>query len=537
MQSTIDFPLRRLRSKNKENKEERSRTASLPPTAVSRILKTPTKRAQTPTRRGGVAKATATPTPAPFKALNSPRKTPRKVLAEVTTDQVDAVSPRRTLFLTQSAPVTPVKSAKKKLFKRDTTRYMEAKQALSTAVPEELVGRIAQMSVMTTFLNNALVKKTKKSSIKQSLYISGAPGTGKTACLKHLLRAMETKDFREIFVNCMSLKSSKDIYAKIASEIDAKYEAGNAMKFVEERICNGKSGNILLVLDEIDQLDSKAQEILYSIFEWPHLPGSRLVLVGIANALDLTDRILPRLMLSAAISPTQLSFPAYTREEINCIITSRLKEAAAKGSSNENNSEPIIKPLAVKFLAGKISSLSGDIRKALDVCRRAIELAEIEYRKQSILAPLTDDGGSTTVKQIDLPQILRIFNEVYSSRVTASLKSGSGSDLPSQQKILLATLLLMTNYASKKCKEVSLGKLHETYSRICKKRILVSLDLSEAASLCSLLEARGLFSVKKSKNARDMKICLRIDEAEVEAALQDKTLLSNIVSDVSCIAK
>ena len=210
------------------------------------------------------------------------------------------------------------------------------------------------------------------------------------------------------------------------------------------------------------------QEILYTIFEWPYLPGSRLVLVGIANALDLTDRILPRLKLSAAVSPTQLSFPPYTREEINKIITSRLKEAQGDGQ------DPIIKPMAVKFLAGKISSLSGDIRKALDVCRRAIELAEIEYRKQTILSPFvpsspamsevhsrstegsTSPGGKAVgVKQIDLPQILRIFNEVYSSRVSAALKSGSGSDLPLQQKILLATLLLMTNYAPRKCKEVS----------------------------------------------------------------------------------
>ena len=47
---------------------------------------------------------------------------------------------------------------------------------------------------------------------------------------------------------------------------------------------------------------------------------------------------------------------------------------------------------------------------------------------------------------------------------------------------------------------MSLAKLHETYSRICKKRALGGLDLAEAASMSSLLEARGIFSVRKAKN-------------------------------------
>ena len=35
-----------------------------------------------------------------------------------------------------------------------------------------------------------------------------------------------------------------------------------------------------LVMDEMDQLDSKNQEILYTMFEWPHLTDSRLILIG-----------------------------------------------------------------------------------------------------------------------------------------------------------------------------------------------------------------------------------------------------------------
>lgn len=36
----------------------------------------------------------------------------------------------------------------------------------------------------------------------------------------------------------------------------------------------------MLVLDEMDQLDSKGQDVLYTVFEWPWLIGSRLVLIG-----------------------------------------------------------------------------------------------------------------------------------------------------------------------------------------------------------------------------------------------------------------
>ena len=51
----------------------------------------------------------------------------------------------------------------------------------------------------------------------------------------------------------------------------------------------------VLILDEIDCLITRDQEVLYKIFEWPKLKGSKLVLIGIANAIDMTDRFLPRL--------------------------------------------------------------------------------------------------------------------------------------------------------------------------------------------------------------------------------------------------
>ena len=88
------------------------------------------------------------------------------------------------------------------------------------------------------------------------------------------------------------------MFAKIAESFGCEFNSGkDAQKSVEEFVMAAKTP-VLLVLDEIDQLDSKSQQVLYSVYELPHLTNSMLTLVGIANALDLTDRILPRLKVS-----------------------------------------------------------------------------------------------------------------------------------------------------------------------------------------------------------------------------------------------
>ena len=53
------------------------------------------------------------------------------------------------------------------------------------------------------------------------------------------------------------------------------------------------------------------QDVLYTLFEWTFTPGSRLVLVGVANALDLTERILPRLQAKAQRKPRTMNFAPY----------------------------------------------------------------------------------------------------------------------------------------------------------------------------------------------------------------------------------
>jgi cell division control protein 6 len=172
------------------------------------------------------------------------------------------------------------------------------------------------------------------------------------------------------------------------------------------------------------------------------------VLIGIANTLDLTDRILPRLEARENCKPQLLNFPPYTRNQIAAILQDRL---------NQVSKDQVPDSAEIQFCARKVSSVSGDIRKALDVCRRAIEIVESRVRSQTVLKPLSESKSpseSPVPKQVGLAHISQVILEVDGNRVTLSQENTQDS-LPLQQKILVCSLLLLTR--GLKIKEVIWG--------------------------------------------------------------------------------
>ncbi|XP_053676355.1 cell division control protein 6 homolog [Anopheles nili] len=382
--------------------------------------------------------------------------------------------------------------------------------------PSDLVGKLPEREKeydeLVAFVENIL-----DSSGSGSLYISGPPGTGKTATLQRIVKHDSfTGKLKTVYINCTAIKSVGSIYKKISEELQLKVSGNTEKLYLEaiETYLQRKHKTVMLVLDEIDQLSSSKQTILYSIFEWPARPTARLILIGIANALDLTDRLLARLQARCELKPHLIQFLPYTKQQIVTILRSCLEA---------NDSLSRFPEAALGLLAAKVASTSGDIRRALFIARRLIEGAKKEERK----------ANSSTPATVSIGQVMTVLKQVYSASQTLSNDLDEG--FPLQQKILICSLMLMLKHG--KNKDITVGKLHDVYRTICVKRNIHSVDQTEFINLCSLVETRGIVRVQMKKEPRMHRVCLQWDEDEVNSALNDKQLIASILGDVSCLGK
>ncbi|KAF7392950.1 cell division control protein 6 isoform X1 [Vespula maculifrons] len=462
-------------------------------------------------------------------------KTPRRVRKSDDSQDDHSASPPKQRKQERSYSLTPStlldkldlsldekkeKLVPKKLFGSD--KYRNARKALHSSVSENLPGRETELIKLQEFIREHLENESSA-----SLYVSGPPGTGKTACLSKIIQQPEfNSKFKVIYINCTTMKSAATIYSKIMQELGMPApKSSKSSKAIIEKYLMSNHKMLLLILDEIDQLESKNQSILYSIFEWPSKRDTKLILIGIANALDLTDRILPRLQMKCELKPQLMNFPPYTKQQICNIVSTRLSEA--------NVSDVLTGP-TLQLLAGKVAAISGDIRRALDISRRVIERAESHWTAQ-ILQPVNNTGSprkdqAMNEKSVDIKDVVTVLNGVYGGTQNIDKEE---STLPLQQKLLLCSFMLILNKGRNK--DVTIGKLHEIYKKVCKKRNIHAIDISEFVCLCTLIETRGVLKIIKKKEARLSKLSLQWDQEEIGAALKDRNMMAEIINDVSCL--
>lgn len=268
-------------------------------------------------------------------------------------------------------------------FEKDN-HVTRASRALSlSTVPDFMPCREEQRSDIEEFMRKALVKNSSRNKAGKCLYICGIPGTGKTASVMEVVRdlARESrpktgKRFHFIEINGLQLPSPMHVYSQLYEALTGETVGPAAGIDALEEIFSGKAHkalkgdhHIIVLLDEMDSIVNRSQKALYNLFDWPSKPYSNLSIIGIANTMDLPERLHPR--IGSRLAGAKIVFHPYQREELEVIIGTRLENC------------DIFDKNAITFASRKVANCSGDVRRCLELCRRSIEIALRNARGQA----------------------------------------------------------------------------------------------------------------------------------------------------------
>ncbi|MCJ1431718.1 AAA ATPase [Xylographa pallens] len=491
-------------------------------------------------------------------------------------------TPRHRDALSKKIPITPrhrVTTAGRPQTPRTSitpcnapTIYASARQLfVRSADPGRLVGRETERAELDAFLSAGIASKSGR-----CMYVSGPPGTGKSALVSEVCGGLDiADDVRMAYINCMSVKSSEDIAEKLIQDLEGDKTVSGIDGSADLKTLflprNKASGQVyVVVLDEIDHLLTLDLEILYKLFEWSLARSSRLILIGIANALDLTDRFLPRLK-AKNLRPQLLPFLPYTVPQIASVITTKLKSLLTPDAASAEYI-PFIHPTAIQFCSKKVASQTGDLRKAFDIVRRAIDLVENETRQRHheqveshnlqgspSRAPLVENMNlsspcspscSTKRSQITLAQSLSKLTPenaprasiAHLARVTASaLNHGTPQRLQSlnlQQKAALCSLVALEKKTLKLKHDLfatpsksanaapTIRKVYEMYCGLCRRdNALHPLTTTEFADVIGNLETWTLVQGGNGKGTMGLGLA-RLTPSKKILRAEDKTIVS-----------
>ncbi|KAI0244011.1 Origin recognition complex, subunit 1 [Massospora cicadina] len=297
-------------------------------------------------------------------------------------------------------------------------------------------------------------------------HISGVPGTGKTATVRAAIRELQGKvdlevgggflwgltslqelpAFNYLEINGMQVSEPNQTYVKLWEAIGQQtvthLHALDCLReyFQGKRKANNRQLWVVLV-DELDLLMTKKQGVMYNLFEWPYCPNSRLIIVAIANTMDLPERMLTH-KVASRMGLIRVVFQPYTHQQLKAIVASRLM------------SVPWFDPEAVEMCARKVASVSGDARRALDICRRAVEIIEVQMRR----AP-SDKARSEL--RVRIATINRAVDDMYKSPGIKYIAACS-----MHQKVMLAAVLLTVK--SQGVSDVSLMDVMTNHLQLCR---------------------------------------------------------------------
>ncbi|KAG7091080.1 hypothetical protein E1B28_010137 [Marasmius oreades] len=398
----------------------------------------------------------------------------------------------------------------------------------------DLPGRESERSTITEFITSFLNDCSQYST----LFVSGAPGTGKTALLNSIIHSIESETcgFRVVLLNCMALSGMDALWDRLSEEFRGSKGRSKRLKGREgvESVLKVLKTKCILVLDEVDHIASTSQS-LSQLFSLAASYNPVLRVIGIANTHTLTS--------STITTPDvqTIHFTPYTSAQLQEILRSRLSTLHAPAATAEvaETFKKFLPSPTITLLAKKVAAMTGDVRALLEVLRGAIDIA-VKSKGNDVLP-----SSSYTVTPSQILSALKAYNPSSTPNTTSSpsssssLPSNSNSEIVTktkglslQARLALLSLLLaskrveaglpiLSPNAPSPCKRsasspgntskdltFNIAQLHSYYSLILSRgesSICPAVSRPEFADLIGMLEGVGLFSVGPAVTASPTK--------------------------------
>nr|XP_034359168.1 origin recognition complex subunit 1 isoform X2 [Arvicanthis niloticus] len=424
---------------------------------------------QSRTRTGRMASKPSLQTPS-----KSPKKTPKPRTPHHATPQI------RDRNLAVQEPATVLEEARLRLH--------------VSAVPDSLPCREQEFQDIYSFVESKLLDGTGG-----CMYISGVPGTGKTATVHEVIRclqqAAQTNDvpsFQYIEVNGMKLTEPHQVYVQILQKLTGqKATANHAAELLAKRFCSrgSQKETTVLLVDELDLLWTHKQDVMYNLFDWPTHKGAQLVVLTIANTMDLPERIMMN-RVSSRLGLTRMSFQPYSHGQLKQILVSRLKHLKAFEDD------------AIQLVARKVAALSGDARRCLDICRRATEICELSHLRHD------------SVSLVTVAHLMEAIDEMFSSSYITAIKNSSVLE----QSFLRA---IIAEFRRSGLEEATFQQIYSQHVALCRMEGLPYPTMSETMAVCSRLGSCRILLVEPSRNDLLLRVRLNVSQSDVLYALKE----------------
>lgn len=372
---------------------------------------------------------------------------------------------------------------------------------VSDFVPLTLPHRENEITRLAQILSPAL-----SGSRPNNVFIYGLTGTGKTAVAKYVSNMLTEEAERRgsaatvIYVNARKDDTGYRIITQIGRLLNLKLPfTGLSVAEVYSRVVtqiDRKGGIIIVTIDEIDNLVRESNlNLLYKLSRInSDLHNAQVSLIGITNDARVLEVLDPR--VKSSLGEEEIVFAPYNAQQLRDILYARVGDAFVEGSLDDD---------VVPYVASLAAQDHGDARKAVDLLRKAGEVAERMNANK-----VTIEHVKKALSEIEVDTTLEIVTK-----------------LPLHSKLVLASALDLQN----KKEVVVTGDIYNNYVLLCKKVGLEPLTSRRVSEILNELDMVGIISTKilnRGRFGRTKRVVLNIKSANILEALKKDEALNII---------